>query len=113
MGQLFDHLQANEAGTDDHCPLARNRADRGLNGIRVRHVAQRKDIRRVNAIERRDNRTGTWRENELAIGLLVNGAGDMVAHRNRFTSPIDGDHFLFCAYIEPKASAQKFRRRDQ
>ena len=111
--QLFDHLQTNEPGSHHHRMAPGILLQRRIDAIRVLQVAQRIDVRRINALERRHNRLRAGCEDQLGIGLLIGRTINEIMNRHRLGRPINMRHFLSRPDIEAEPAPQELGRRNQ
>ena len=108
--QLLGHLQADEAGTDDHGAHAGFR--RGCDPVHVLQIAQGENARIVDAGNGRTQGRGARCEHQPVIRLPFAGTAIDVADFHAFVGAVDAYGFAVGAHVEIEHGLQRCRGLD-
>ncbi len=111
---LLGHLQADEASADHQ--HARGGGGGGLDAIHVPQISQGEDARVVDARQRRTQRRGPGREDQLVVGHLALRRppaardGGQIAHHDHLSRPVDARRLRAREHLDVQQPRQTLRR---
>ena len=110
--QRLGRLQANEPGTNDHCP-AGAAVHQLTQHVHIGNGAQHPDRGQAGSRDRRDDRRGPGGQHQHVIGLVIVPAGRALTDGDGTPGRVDGQYLVAGPHVQRQARRQRLRGMQQ